>query len=466
MKSRKLLAMLMVVVLVIVSAMPVVMAENEQHEIGNIVEYINFYDLGIVDVFCEHTGLNMEILNCPEQLEWFLYSRERMYLQQPAIEAYNLLMREFISDSNGWREFVYRDDYAGAFIDENNNLVIQLTSTDAYIVAFYNALVEYSDVVNFAEAAFSFNELNEFGRFFVDVLYESNLQVISHGIDTINNAFSISLYYADVDSVAFANSFSMMARALPVPISIELRGHLDIGQQEERAVNVETEMLNGIAPTSVFNNLLAGGTGIGSGHANTFSVGATGISPGGNALVTTGHFNGISVGLPVRRNGVEIGTVMVFRHGSFSGGNPGTWHGDWAIVRLNDRGSELMTSFLRTGERLGSISNSWISPVGTFVAGTGMTTLSWGGVVARINQEFYPGRINITTGISFVTPSGSNRPSSGDSGGTIVSGFSAAGGGLIFDGVYTGRLLHQNTGEIAYWVYTPYHWFAHWFGPR
>jgi len=430
--KKKCLALLLVLAMVFGTSMAMFANGYNSYSDTYEIEYIDFYDLYIVDFFDEHTGLNVEILNDPEMLEWFLYSREIMRLQACAVEAYNLLMSEFIVYNRyGGIELIYRDDYAGAFIDDNHNLIIQLTNLDRSMVDLYKSLVEYSDVVSFTEVEFSFNELNEFGRTFVDALSESDLQVVSHGISTISNSFRISLYYADAESVSFKNNFDSMSRALPVPIIIDL------------SPQMELDMLEGGSEITAYS---------------AFSVGATGVGPMGNALVTTGHFNGIRFALPVRRNGVTIGTVYAFRHGHLWGGIPGTAHGDWAIIQLNATGANMMTSRLRTGEHLGPMPNSWgISPVGTFVTGTGASTLSWGGWVAHINQNF-----GVVTGVSYVTPSGPSLPTSGDSGGTIVSG--SAGGGLIFDGVHLGRASRGST--IVYWAYTPFFWFSHLFTPR
>jgi len=405
------------------------------------MEYLNWYDFDTNDVFDEYTGLNVEILEDPELLEWFMYSRKIMRLQYDAIEAYNLLMGEFICTENGWLEFVYSDDYAGAFIDDNHNLIVQLTNMDCSTMEVYNILVEYSDVVQFVEVAHSLNELNDFGHFFVEVLEESDLQITSFGIDVKNNSFSISLYYADPESAAFVDSFSIMARALPVPISINLGVHM-----ESRA--------------------LEGGSGIGiSQMGSGFSVGATGRSPMGNALVTTGHFEHISHNRAVFRGTTQIGTVMSFRAGNTGGGNPGTVNGDWSIISLNATGSTMMTNRLRTGEFLGPVSDPRISPPGTFVAGTGMMTLSWGGRIYRTNQHFPTQSHGTITGVTIVDYTGSNNSSvRGDSGGTIVSG-STTGGGLVFQGVLVGGRQHPVTRQPQ-WIFTPYHWFAHLFAPR
>jgi len=404
------------------------------------VEYINFYDLNIVDVFCEDTGLNMEIIENPELLEQFLYSREIMRLQSYAIEAYNLLMREFICTANDGMQFIFRDDYAGAFIDDNHNLIIQLTNLDQSTVEIYNTLVEYSDVVSFTDVEFSLNELTEFGLSFVDMLDDANLQIASHGVDAVNNSYRIALYYADPESVAFKNNFNDMSRMLPIPISIELGSSMELS--------------------------LTGGSRI-VGPVTAFSVGATGTTfrGGHGALVTTGHFTGINVGTVVRANDIPIGVVLAYRRGIEHGGNPGTTHGDWAIISLNNFGAGMMTNRIRTGERL---LPSWgiVAPIGTIVGGTGHINISRLGTIVYTGQTF--GAAN-ATGVTFVRPIGGVFDE-GDSGGTVYrfnDPFSPR--ELTFEGVITGirNIRLVETGEIIrqYWVYTPFHWFSHLFAP-
>jgi len=431
--KKKLVAMLMVFVMVFSTSVVLFATSNDQGTNVYVIEYIDFYDLEIVDVFCEYTGLNMEIVNNPELLEQFLYDRELMRLQEPAIEAYNLLMEALISNRSGTIDFSYRDDYAGAFIDDNHNLVVQLTNMERGTIASYQALVNYSDIVVFTEVAFSFNELKEFGSIFMETLEDSNLQITSHGIDAMNNAYSISLYYADEESASFARSFEVASRSLSIPISISLGGHIEL-------------------------HALYGGAAIGtSARPNSFSVGATGFGPPGTAhvLATTGHFDGIAMNTPVIRNGVSIGTVVAFRSVHGGGGGAGAG-GDWAIISLNGTGTGMMTNRTRMGDRLLSgQQNFGMLPIGARVGGTGMSTIVWSGTVAR-NFQSHLG----ATGLTFVTPTQSNRPRGGDSGGTI---WASTGAQISFTGVHKGSLSCTVSGVMDYWIYSPAFIFRDWF---
>ena len=431
--KKKILALLLVLIMAFSTSI-VILASGGNHtdDIYTIV-YIDFYDLGIVDVFDEHTGLNMELLENPELLAQFLYDREIMRQQVYALEAYNLLMDEFMSrNRSGEIEFNFWDNYAGAFIDENHNLIIQVTDMERSTVAQYQSLVSYSDVVSFKEVDFSLNELNEFGRIFVDALKESNLQITSYGLDIRNNSFGISLYYADEENVAFISSFNIISRTLPIPVSISLGTHLEL-------------------------DVLEGGGDIGTFvRPNSFSIGATGVGSSGNVLVTTGHFSGITTGMAVFRNGVSIGTVLAFRNGPNSGGNPVTNDGDWAIIRLNSHGEGMMTNRLRTGERL---SPNWqdfrLRPTGTIVTGTGSRTISWSGTVEHTLQNF-----SNASGITLVIPRFNSSSQGGDSGGTIVVAGTA--GFLQFDGVHAGRRSNAD-GSVRYLAYSPAIWFEDFF---
>jgi len=393
--KKKLLALLLVLVMVLGAT--VALLADTGNESGGVdaIGYIDFYDLTIVDVFCDETGLNMELINNPEMLESFLYTQERMRLQEPAILAYNMIMREFIRISDYGMEIIYPDDYAGAFIDENNNLVVQLTSLDRSSVGFYNSLVKYSDVVSFVEVEFSLNELHEFGRMFADMLIENGLQVTSDGIDVINNIYDISLYYADEASISFIKSFNLMSRALPIPITIGLG--------------------------SPMNMLLQGGTAIGtSTRPMAASIGATGIGPRGNVLVTTGHITGIYIGMQITFHGMPIGHVAAFRRGHLHGGNPGSTQGDWAIVSLNDMGISLMTRRMRTGQELRPFPNDRLLALGTTVSGTGFRTLFWSGEIAHRNRRTLMRDGVYVDGLHWVRSR--TIPDFGDSGGTVFYG--------------------------------------------
>ena len=438
--KKKILALLLVLIMAFSTSIVILASGDSHNEDVYIIEYIDFYDLYIVDVFCDYTGLNMKLLENPELLTQFLYEREIMCQQAYALEAYNLLMDEFMSrNRSGEIEFNFWDNYAGAFIDENHNLVLQLTDMERSVVAQYLSLVNYSDVVRLKEATFSLNELNELGRTFVDALQESNLQVASYGLDIRNNSFDISLNYADEESIAFINNFSIISRTLSMPITICLGAGIEINAADR---------LDGGAPIGTFA------------RPEQYSIGATGVSPSGqNVLVTTGHISEIRTGMAIIRNSVSIGTVLAFRNGPHGGGSPGTNNGDWAIISLNSRGVELMTNRLRTGERL---STGWqdlrLRPQGTLVQGTGARTMIWSGTVAYTLRTF-PSASGTSNGITFVTPSTSIRPTHGDSGGTIFVRDTS--GLLRFDGVVTG--LWQSGGVTQYWVYTPAIWFSHFF---
>lgn len=56
------------VVFILISSLPLSLAGDEQGAINTTVEYIDFYDLGVIDIFCDSTGLNVEILNNPQKL--------------------------------------------------------------------------------------------------------------------------------------------------------------------------------------------------------------------------------------------------------------------------------------------------------------------------------------------------------------------------------------------------------------
>lgn len=105
------------------------------------------------------------MLNCPvfsasAEQENFLNNcneievSEEVLLQQNALNAYNTLYSTFEIDEN--YNYILPDDYAGEYINDYNNLVLQLTTTD---YSYYEEILSNYDCVEFNTVEYSYNEL-------------------------------------------------------------------------------------------------------------------------------------------------------------------------------------------------------------------------------------------------------------------------------------------------------------------
>ena len=327
------------------------------------------------------------------------------------------------------RYLVYRDDYAGAYVDYDT-LVIQLTDISHEATAFYRDLFDSDAPIRFKEVEFSANQLVAFGEVFVEAL---EAPITGFGYSTMENTFRIGLDKNSSESVQAAESIDQLSRFISVPITIELE-----------------------APSEA--NWLRGGeeiwmpTGIPNQRAR-FSIGITSerwhAAVGGGhtraTLLTTGHaFIGKNIGeLVFDQNHVEIGTLALYRAGQHSVGWAGTFiglHGDWALIDLHPSAAHRLTSTNRTGAQMSRM--DWHVPVGYRVTGTGINTRLFQGTVSQVNQTEYFENIRTTvTGLSRVTFQSGDFPVSGDSGGPIW--WSDPRDGNIFTGIHAGRNVPQ-----------------------
>jgi len=352
-----------------------------------------------------------------ELLVQFLEAQIIAERQLPAQKTYSDLMIAFMND---YGDFAYPEHYAGAFLDYDT-LVIQVTDMSPHVIAFYTNLLGSDAPISFAQVAFSFNRLRTYGEMFISSL---DAPITSFGYDTRTNTFRIGLYYGSEYSSQTIESFNADGRFASPPITLE---------QESFAAE---QVLQGGSQLS----LTGGG----------MSVGITGSWVATmDALITTGHgFINRPVNTPVYiPNGTRIGYLHLFRSGPDHAGFPGTTHGDWAIVRLNDNGRRMMTNLTRCGTRIrGSVP---FLPVNSVAHGTGFMSFAWSGTVSAVNQDVYSrGTDGVTrrrTGMTRADRGGANAPTGGDSGGTIFTS------GGIFAGV------HSSAGSRTELFRTIYH---------
>jgi hypothetical protein len=80
-----------------------------------------------------------------------------MELQEEAVTAYQNLMKEF--DPQGDFNFSYPEEYAGAYVSDDNYLVICLTEVDDDNISKYQKLCRSSGILKFQQSPYSYIEL-------------------------------------------------------------------------------------------------------------------------------------------------------------------------------------------------------------------------------------------------------------------------------------------------------------------
>jgi len=433
--KNKNLKMVLAIALAIslVFAIPTAMLANNGYYEQPLEEVINIEldDLFIIDIFDPYTIEDAEL-----RAE-FLETQRIVELQEPAIQAYNVLMDAFLTEVDGVLKLVYPDNYAGAYIDPytNDTLVIQLTDISREATDFYMNLLGSGAPIAFKEVNFSLNQLIDFGQIVVETL--DDVLVTSHGFDTLNNTYHIGLYIGCADSMQTASVFSEMSRFLPIPITFELEGNFeDVDLRGGAAIRAERQ-----------NGTFTG----------SFSVGISGNHSGSPSIITAGH---PFVGLPANGNtrvfsgNNHIGNLNAFRAGQHAG-NTAVGQGSWAIIHLNQTGQRMMTNQMMNGSRITAVNNT--VPVNAVVRGSGHVTNSWTGTVTHVNQSYSTAAINYTGMTRVSTATGQPNARQGDSGAPIyrnISGTITYVGTLssVGDGMFTGNIFffspHQHVSFV------------------
>ena len=399
----------------------------EDTDVSSTENYIDWYDLDIVDFFEIYDEAYLTFLEDDYLFEQFLEARAIMEIQAPAVEIYNVLKDAFWQEIDGYMELVFPDTYAGAWVDFDT-LVIQVTNLYPETIAFYTSLIGNADHVRFTQVDFSYNLLRTFGEIFVDTLGDI---VVGFGIDTMNNSYSITIDENSLQALDVHNSFTNLARVMPIPIDLSL------------------------SQPGEFFSLLGGSSA--DRHA---SIGLSGTRPGTGqaALLISGHAAvGAGTATPVQRSGQTIGTVQVLRFSSFTVGSPGTTQGDWAVVNLNAVGAAMVTNQLRNNTRIQAFTNS--APVNTVVNAIGQHTISTGTIKA-VNQTFaapFNGVWHSVSGLSRVNTFGTS-PIPGDSGGAVwmtVGSFNSLTG-----------IISGGPANLPVWYFSPLQHSSTHFSPR
>lgn len=239
-------------------------------------------------------------VNSIEELEL----TEAMIHQGKALEEYDKICETYERDENNC--FIYPDNYAGEYIDNDYDLVILLTDNNN---DYYKNIVGESEYIKYKTVEYSYNDLSSALATSVEILlneeYGKKLYVGS-GIDVKMNKGVIDLY-SDV-----ANSISETSRQeLFEKITSDLVDYSFVDHKNE---------------TTTIS--VKGGDGIY--QSGKFSAGMGGYYLGNDAIVSCGHISG-STGATVKytdSTGTAIGTVSYKKFDD-------NGYGDYSFITLN-----------------------------------------------------------------------------------------------------------------------------------
>ena len=230
---------------------------------------------------------------------------KEMILQQDAVNAYQILCDSFEIDDKG--NYIYPDDYAGAYIDDEFNLVVLLTEDDT---ANYTDVLSKAGCIEYKTVEYSINELNGFLEQELANLPYTTASSISYYIENKTNTAVIEVSGVGNESQVYGN----VRRSVSSPVRYDF-------------VNVENELQTTLYGGDKLSRIPN------SSYDGNFTAGICGTYKGNAAILTCGHISA-DVGDPIYygSTATQIGTLAFknYHNGSY---------GDYGIITLNDNGT-------------------------------------------------------------------------------------------------------------------------------
>ena len=346
---------------------------------------------------------------------------EKMYNQYNAVMLYNSLVTAFVEryGEMGGYPAAYPDSYAGAYLDDNGKLIIQVKALDEYLESKeaynreYSAYIDinslkdndadftsssFDDVVEFAAAAYSLNELSEIMQLVTDSISE-HYPIMRAYIDSLNNSVVVEISPLEFERVVY-NQTDALTDALT-------ESRLLSGNDIPVLFKIGEEI------TTHANHI--GGQGyyfMGSGGGCT--LGFTGWYNGSRIFVTCGHAVGTGGNYPKTyyqsvSTANEVGNVQSYQYKSGQAG-------DWAIVQL--KSGETAPSKVLTNSGSADVSGrvNYV-PVNTYLYTYGWSTKDFSFYqVSNLNVS----GADSTTGMTQCVKIYGVNKTGGDSGGPYV----------------------------------------------
>jgi hypothetical protein len=365
----------------------------------------------------------------PLELEYFLKAKA----QTNAILAYNEMMSAFASifgEKDGFPAR-YPDSYAGAYLNDDAQLVIQINKSSFETAIEMKEYAQYINIkqlksenkdfnldtldhlITFENAAFSLNALTEMFELITPEVIK-DYETVAYGIDTLNNVIFFEMEYPEyIKATDQIDSY---------------KGKLAKHTHQDRNDGIPLIFKIGVKSETAMHHIG------GQGAYNFQSI--TGVRGGSATLGFTGKVNGtphyITAGhsTPSGFNANQI--VVIFGsapnpHGAIS---QYRYHnnqaGDWALVTLNQGETTSNTIFINSsGGQVPITGRVNQVPVNTIVNSYGNTSRVWSShTVTLTNQTVHFGASNFhpATTVTGMTRARINSGSvwPGDSGGPVV----------------------------------------------
>lgn len=372
-----------------------------------------------------------------EESEDIALWKQKMKMQEEATQAYSELRSMFGVSESG--EDIFPDDYAGAWI-EDNDLIVGLTSLES--AEKYDTVLGEFDCVQYVEMDYSLNELYELR----DEMYgqiKDDIEISSFYVHVAGN----NIVYEVLEPVGTAEQ-KLESKLDTLQSNVMKNGNTNAVMGDLFVIIEGSEIIN---QTDVYGgSQFEDGGGPGSVGICGMIHSAEGDYPG---FVTCGHGSTVTgEGANVYIGGNIYGRTFISKYYH-------NCYGDWAAVRRTS------DSFTQTNKVYGPSfdlirkitgTKDEVAP-GTFIMKYGSKGGYCTGTVTENNISFTNDGIKITgiSGVSLI----SGTSLGGDSGGPyyINNGM----GGYNFVGVHHGIGIKDNS--IAY--FTPYKCFKAYFTP-
>lgn len=228
---------------------------------------------------------------------------EAMIHQGKALEEYDKICETYERDENNC--FIYPDNYAGEYIDEDYDLVILLTDDNN---GYYKSIVSDSEYIKYKTVEYSYNELSSALASSVEILlneeYGKKLYVGS-GIDVKMNKGVIDLYSDVINSMSAKSRQELLNK-----ITSDLVDYSFVDNNNE----TDTTSIKG--GDSIY-------------QSGQFSAGMGGYYLGDDAIVSCGHIYG-SKGAVVKYNDSNGATIGEVSYKKFNNNE----YGDYSFITL------------------------------------------------------------------------------------------------------------------------------------
>jgi len=310
-------------------------------------------------------------------------------LEKPALEAYYAMLDSFKMQ---YGEDKYPEDYAGAFITEDNKLCISLVETSLETCELYRNYCGNYDEVLFEQVAYSYEELEEVFDMVMDDA--SDASFTSAYIDVMENNVKLGINAGTATwgrRGAYEN--------YPVEIVYEQPG--------------ETE-----ASTELYGGLALSG----------YTLGGCGTFQGEDAVVLCGH--GLTEGDSIRfeSNNRAFAEVVIQQYASDE-------NYDYAVATINSGATVTLSNKVKNNANYTTITSesSYLPAVGSTICSYGKTGGFGVGTVKAISSVLHDNRLGVSCYglVRCEWNDGQAAPGAGNSGGPIYTGH-------VFHGTYTG----------------------------